>query len=279
LCLGEATKIAEYLMNQPKIYRGSMRLGAVSDTMDREGEITEQDTLAADDMKSLPAAELLAQLQEVARGFLGDIEQLPPLHSAKRVDGRRLYEYARTGEPVKVEPRVVTVYRYDILRAKWPEADFEVECGSGTYVRRLVHDLGEDLRCGAYLASLQRMRVGAVSLDDAVDLEAMRENPAILNERLMPVSQALRFWPHARVNADALAILRRGHAIPADWAPVVQYFRPLEWLNYALLLDEPGNVLAVARYVSAPYSPPPRELAEYRGAWFQPVKIFPHPIP
>lgn len=328
MCLGEATKFAEYFTGMTKVYRGEMTLGAVSTTQDGDGEIS-----------AVEGAEPVDEgaLRRATESFLGEIMQTPPLHSAKKIDGKRLYEYARAGEEVDVPPRKVEVFRYDIALYEWPRAEFEVECGSGTYVRALVHDLGNDLGCGAYLSALRRVRVGPFRIEDAATLDELRnraeerdarldraeegagdaaksagvgdagaggamaereENSARRNRAGEPVgeneeehkrrdewsdgfgalvwppSRALSDWPMARVGDEGLLLLRRGHALPVEWAPLANPDRKLNWLDNVLLLDRAGHTLAVARYVPAPASPPPRALSDYRGAWFQPVKQF-----
>lgn len=265
LCLGEATRLSEYFTRMVKGYTGDMILGAVSDTHDAEGEIT-----AVQGAKPVDEE----RLRHAAEGFVGEIVQVPPVHSAKKIGGRKLYEYARAGEEVEIPPRTVEVHRFVIDEYAWPRATFEVVCGSGTYVRRLVHDLGEDLGCGAYLSALRRVRVGSFSVGDALTLGQLGERDEALAEALWPVRRALAEWPTARVNDEGLVLLRRGHALPAGWAPLADSDRPMAWLDPVLLLDAGGNALAVAQYVPAPSSPPPRALSEYRGAWFQPIKQF-----
>lgn len=269
LCLGEATKIAEYLMRLPKVYEGVLRLGAVSTTQDGDGEITVRPEATPVDSETL---------RELARGFLGDIQQVPPLHSAKKIAGKRLYEYARAGESVTPEPRQVHIARFDINRLEWPDAEFEVECGSGTYIRRLVHDLGEDAGCGAYLAVLRRLRVGGMAVAEAPTIEVLRSDPEGIERRLCPVTKALAHWPRAHITDTAYLFLRRGHAFPVAWAPISPPEAPLHWLDPVLIVDAARRALAVARYVPTPSSPPPKTLSDYRGAWFQPIKQFLIPL-
>jgi tRNA pseudouridine55 synthase len=267
LCLGEATKLAEHFSRMAKVYTGEMVLGAVSDTLDRDGEIREVKGAVAPEEERLRGA---------TEGFLGEIEQVPPLHSAKKVGGRRLYEYARAGEDVEVEARVVSVHRFDITEYAWPRASFVVECGSGTYVRRLVHDLGEDLGCGAYLGSLRRVRVGSIDIERAATLERLRETAGLLVDSLVPVREAFSDWPTANVDEAGLPLWRQGHAVPTEWVVFADPGRSLSWLDSVLLTDSAGRLLGIGRYVPAPSSPPPRELSEYRGAWIQPARQFQH---
>lgn len=265
LCLGEATKIAEYLTKLTKTYTGSIRFAAVSDTFDADGEIVERP-----DAPRPPDADIHAM---VAR-FVGDLEQVPPPHSAKKVAGKRLYEYARAGENVVVEPRQVTVSRFELTRLEWPEAEFIVTCTSGTYVRRLAADIGEGLGCGAYLTSLRRTQVGVYDLSAAATLDALEADPEFAAAAVWSVPRVLSHWPQAMVDPRALTLMHRGHACPVAWTRLSRDESTLNWLDHVLALDETGRALAITKYVPAPSSPPGRDLSEYRGAWLQPSRQF-----
>ena len=268
VCLGNATKIAEYLTLLPKVYEGQVTLGSISDTYDGDGEVVKVEDWEGEIER--------AELQEAAQHFVGKIEQVPPIHSAKKVAGRRLYEYARAGEEVKIEARIVEVQRFDITSLTWPEATFEVACGSGTYVRRLVHDLGEDLRCGGYLSSLRRLEVAQFHVRDSLSLDDLKteQGQELLAGGLLTLSQALSHFPKAQITDKGFQLLRQGHALPVGWAPFVGEDPGLDWLDRVLIVDSEDRALAVANYVPAPSSPPPRELNEYDGVWLQPVKRF-----
>ncbi|MEO8376731.1 MAG: tRNA pseudouridine(55) synthase TruB, partial [Candidatus Sumerlaeota bacterium] len=163
MLLGEATKISEYLIGCDKSYEGTMQLGVVSDTYDAEGEIKPGAG------KTLPRK--MDDLQEFASDLTGDIDQVPPAYSAKKVAGKKLYEYARQGNVPEIESREITVSDFEILTYEGDKAEFGVDCSSGTYVRSLVHSLGEAAGCGAILIELRRTDVGPFGIEDAHTLE------------------------------------------------------------------------------------------------------------
>jgi len=157
--LGQATRITEYLMDLPKTYRASIRLGVETTTYDAEG-----DTVATADVHVSET-----QLREALLPFVGDITQVPPAHSAVKVDGERAYARARRGEDVAMKARPARIDRLDLLRFDSPKVEIEVECGRGTYIRSIAHDLGAALGSGAHLASLERTRVGSFAVEACVD--------------------------------------------------------------------------------------------------------------
>lgn len=162
LCTGKFTKRINEYMAQEKEYTGTFTLGAVTPTYDLESE--PQDFKP---FEQLPPAEI----QAATRQFIGEIQQLPPAHSAIKVDGKRLYELARQGKEVKLEPRAVTIKEFEITGVQLPVVSFRVVCSTGTYIRSLANDMGVALGCGAYLASLCRTRIGVFSVDKAMNME------------------------------------------------------------------------------------------------------------
>lgn len=159
-----ATRLQDQFMGLPKTYTGTIRLGVVTDSYDADGEVTEErDASGITD----------AQLDAARQRFLGDIEQRPPMYSAVKVGGERLYKKARRGEEVERAARPVSVYRFDLTGRRGDEVDFVVECSKGTYVRSLAHDLGGVLGVGAHLAALRRSAVGPFSVDEAWTLEGL----------------------------------------------------------------------------------------------------------
>lgn len=169
--LGKATRLVEYLAGADKAYRAVITLGATSDTYDREGAITP--TLGA----TMPSRE---QVEVVLDRFRGEIEQMPPMHSAIKVGGKKLYELARVGIEVERQPRRVTITRLDMEAYNPPALQLFVECSKGTYIRSLAYDIGTALGTGAYLDSLIRTRHGPFSIEAAIPLDsleaAFREN-------------------------------------------------------------------------------------------------------
>jgi tRNA pseudouridine55 synthase len=166
LCSSTMTKKIDAFQALGKVYEGSMRLGAVTASYDAETEPRNVRPLGDLDEDRIHAA---------IRPFVGVIEQLPPMYSAVKVDGKRLYKLARKGEEVERTARTVTVERFEIVTVRLPEVDFLVHCSKGTYVRSLVHDLGQQLGCGAYLTALRRSAIGNFSVDEAWSIEQLIE--------------------------------------------------------------------------------------------------------
>jgi tRNA pseudouridine55 synthase len=167
LCTGKFTKRINDYMAQEKEYTGTIVLGASTPTYDLESE-----PRPGKDPAYL--TELIVQ-DAIEREFTGEILQTPPIHSAIKVNGKRVYELARKGKEVKLEPRPVVVSEFSITRFELPEVDFRVVCSTGTYIRSLANDLGAVLGCGGFLSALRRTRIGEFRADQAMTIEAAKE--------------------------------------------------------------------------------------------------------
>lgn len=165
ICLGQATRVAEYLSESGKAYRAVVIFGAVTDTYDAEGEV----------VRSAPVDLTREQLAEALPAFLGPQMQLPPLYSAIKLGGQPLYKLARAGIEAERQARPVVISRLDLLDWQPPALTLEVECSKGTYIRSLAYDLGERLGCGAHLGGLVRLRSGPFTLDDSLTLEELAQ--------------------------------------------------------------------------------------------------------
>jgi len=177
LTIGRGTKVQDLLMSEDKEYAGTLTLGITTSTQDREGKIVDQR-----DVPSLDETAIRAAFEK----FRGDFYQLPPMVSAKKHAGVPLYKLARQGRVVEREPRLVHVYRYGIDRISPPEIDFSVVCSKGFYVRTYVHDIGEELGCGAHLKSLRRLKSGRFEVDHAISVSQIKDTSSeeILNRIL-----------------------------------------------------------------------------------------------
>jgi tRNA pseudouridine55 synthase len=162
ICTGKFTKKINEYMAKEKEYTGTITLGAITPTYDLESEPT--------DIKSTDTI-TPSRIQEATKSFLGDILQVPPAHSAIKVDGKRVYELARKGEEVKLDPRPVTISEFEITSINMPVVSFRVVCTTGTYIRSLANDFGRVLGCGGYLSSLCRTRIGEHRLDQAMSID------------------------------------------------------------------------------------------------------------
>ena len=185
LVLGKATKVQDLLMSEDKHYAGSMKLGEVTDSQDADGEV-----LVSKEVPELTDTDL----QKTFDQFTGDFYQTPPMVSAVKKDGVPLYKLARQGKTVKREPRLVHVYNYKILNIRIPLIEFEIRCSKGFYVRTYCHDIGEQLQCGAHLASLKRLQSGnfSIEMDKVASWESLQENKGnktFLEEKLFSLPE------------------------------------------------------------------------------------------
>jgi tRNA pseudouridine55 synthase len=208
LCLGGATRLSEYVMRSTKTYRARMHLGVSTATYDAEGEITAtRDTAGLDQ----PLFE-----QRLA-SFCGDIAQIPPMYSAVKQGGKKLYELARAGEVVERPPRAVTIESLRLLDWSPPEVTVEVTCSAGTYIRSLAHDLGEALGVGAHLSGLVRERSGGFALADSVSLETLLDADD-WQAYLVPPRIALVPMPEIHLESAAAEDIRHGRSVSAGAA-------------------------------------------------------------
>jgi len=208
ICLGEATKVSGCLLDAAKAYRFSCRLGITTTTGDAEGEV-----LAERPVAGIATADILAQLPR----FRGDIQQVPPMYSALKVGGQRLYELARKGITVERPPRRVVIEELTLESYQVPVLTLAVRCSKGTYVRSLAVDLGEALGCGAHVTMLRRTVAQPFSVADATTLETLQQRagePALLDALLLPVDAALRQWPSLMVADASARRLCNGQSVP-----------------------------------------------------------------
>lgn len=242
VCLGGATKFSTYLLDADKHYRVRIRLGVTTTTADAEGEILETRPVVGVDE---------ARLRAVMARFLGPIEQLPPMYSAVKHQGERLYKLARQGIEVERQPRTVTIHRLALIDLALPELELDVHCSKGTYVRTLAEDIGAELGCGGHVIGLRRTGVGPyveperrfVTLEEIEDLIANEEDPyPALDSLLLPLESALEHWPAVRLTADAAFYLCQGQAVLVPQAPtagLVRLYDPSRhFLGVGCILDD-----------------------------------------
>lgn len=210
LCFGEATKFASELLDADKTYVAGVRLGTTTDTADAEGRVLE----------TRPVEATEAQVHELLQRFVGESEQIPPMHSALKRDGKPLYEYARAGIEVERKPRRIVIHRITLLAWQDTRFDIEVSCSKGTYIRTLAADIGAALGCGAHLDALRRTRIGTLGIDDAVSLAALEAlTPALRDERLAPADALLAGLPIVELNASDSGRILHGQGVGWSGAP------------------------------------------------------------
>lgn len=234
LCFGEATKISSHLLEADKRYRARCRLGVRTDSADAEGHVIAE--------KPVPTEIDSVAVERALERLRGDIEQVPPMYSALKHQGKRLYELARQGVEVERKPRRVRIARYELVGREGDELDFEIDCSSGTYVRTLIDDLGEALGCGAHVTALRRL--GVQPFDDPrmhtlADLEALTEEQR--DAALIPVDAALVRWPSIELPADTARFVRHGQPVWVPKAPVsghVRLYGPHGFMGIGEILDD-----------------------------------------
>ena len=210
VCFGQATRFSGYLLGAGKAYRASCRLGQTTASGDAEGEVLQTREVDVD----------AAQVETVLARFRGPIEQVPPMYSALRHEGKRLYQLAREGQSVDRPSRPVTIYRLELLDLEAGRLDIDVACSKGTYIRTLAEDIGAALGCGAHLASLHRYRVEDFVEDDAHGLDELEtlqhDDPEQLDRLLLPVDATLARFPELELDADRSRDMRHGKAVFVD---------------------------------------------------------------
>lgn len=243
--IGPAVRLSEFLSASDKRYQAILRFGVSTDTYDTEGvqvgETKSVDHLAEEDF------------QKILREYEGKIAQVPPAHSAIKVNGQKAYDLARRGEEVNLEPRMIDVYNLELLEWAPPEAVIDVYASSGTYVRSLANDLGNDLGVGAHLTGLRRTKNGQFTLRDAVRLQELKESFEIGDwyKYLIPAAETLADWLTLELTPDDVDKIKHGHRIPAESGSS----------GWARGLSEQGDLIALL------------EVIEGEDFW-QPRKVF-----
>lgn len=239
VCLGRATKVCELLTNKSKSYRARVRLGVVTDTQDMTGRILEEN----------PADVPEEDIRRAVSEFTGELWQTPPMYSAVKVNGKRLYELARQGVEVERKKRRITVYSAEVTEYSAAEHEFTVEitCSKGTYIRTLCHDIGRRLGCGAAMASLVRTRVDAFCMEEALTLEEIekRERSGTLEAAVMPIDRLFSSCPEVVVKASGLRYLQNGNAVRRE---LCEEPLPVETGETVRMYDEAHRFYAIYRY-------------------------------
>jgi tRNA pseudouridine55 synthase len=213
LCFGEATKFSSNLLDADKTYLATVKLGIVTDTADAEGKV----------LDTHPVEVTEPQVRAAIKRFVGEIEQIPPMHSALKREGVPLYELARQGIEVEREARQVTIHAIELLAWHGDSFDLRVACSKGTYIRTLAADIGSALGCGAHLAALRRTRVGSLDIAQAVTLETIEAMAAELRDSLLQPSDALLAeLPAEHLGEGDAARLLRGQPIRWSGVPFCQ---------------------------------------------------------
>ncbi len=238
VCIGRATKVIEFLVEKDKSYHVVLRLGVETDTQDASGEILACREVASSD----------GEIREAILSFVGDIMQVPPMYSAVRIDGKRLYEMARQGIEVERKPRPVTIKAIENLKilreGEEVRVIFDVSCSKGTYVRTLCADIGARLGCGGHMESLVRTRTGSFHLEDSITLEEVqkRADDGSLTEVVLGMEMALTEFPCLTVTDDQARRLGNGMAVPCPGSLD-------EWGSFVRIYHENGSFISIGKII------------------------------
>ncbi|MDD1612851.1 MAG: tRNA pseudouridine(55) synthase TruB [Methylococcaceae bacterium] len=208
LCFGEATKVSGMMLDDDKRYRVMIQLGVLTDTGDAEGAV----------LQTKPVPEITqAMLDECLERFTGGLDQVPPMYSALKLNGKKLYELARAGKTVERKARRITIYELKQLDFKCDRLTLEVFCSKGTYIRSLAEDIGAHFGCGATVAELRRLQAGVFHIDHAVTIEQLREmDKQQLESRLLAVDAPIQTMPAVELQGLDAAKIRNGQVIKVD---------------------------------------------------------------
>lgn len=222
LCIGSATRLFDYIIDKKKTYIAELQLGAVTDTQDATGKLIEERPV------NVSEDELRAALGD----FVGEIEQIPPMYSAIKRNGKRLYQLARKGEIIEVEPRKCRVDGVELIEQSGENRyRIRVDCGKGVYIRTLCHDIGAKLGCGGHMASLERVAAGVFTLENALSREQIDEayQQGRLEELLLPLDAPLGHLPAVHLTGAARHAVINGNVLKRKWmledAPQAEHVR------------------------------------------------------
>lgn len=232
VCLGGATRLSDYIMHGTKRYTARVRLGITTDTYDAEGAILEERDTASITREDV---------EQALAVFRGDIQQIPPMYSAIKQGGHKLYDLARAGQTVEREPRAVTITTLDILNWQPPHFTLDVECSAGTYIRSLAYDLGEALGVGAHLAGLTRTTSGNFTLENAVQLETLLTSQDWETYLISPKT-ALAGWQSVQLDESDIAHIQHGREIEF---PATHQSNPVNSENILFAYTSDGTLLAI----------------------------------
>ena len=235
VCIGRATKIADYIMAEDKEYIADVILGSATDTQDSAGEVLMQKPFLGD----------LFNVNSVLQNFIGQITQIPPMYSAIKIGGKKLYEYAREGAVIERKPRDVTIHEIEILSEDLPTSfKIRVSCSKGTYIRTLCADLGEALDTVAHMGDLLRTKSGNFCVENAIELDILREiaDKNQLDKIVMPIDAALSYMPKIAISVKAEKWVKNGNKISIGYVSTpIKLSNGVEYLAY----EEAGGLAGI----------------------------------
>jgi len=240
VCLGEATKVSQFLLDSDKRYRARIKLGIRTDTGDSEGSIIEQNEGISVSRKAIERA---------LTKFKGEVEQVPPMHSAIKMNGVPLYKLARKGITVEREPRLVTLYQICLVEFVHSELELEISCSKGTYIRTIADDLGQELGCGAHVIELRRTQAGVFTEKDSISSEELaleKENRGLdkIDQFLIPMDRAIQDLPEVNLPSITASHVKNGQAVLVRHLPkngLVRMYEDEQFIGIGSI-DDDGKV-------------------------------------
>lgn len=205
VCIGRATKVCDILTDKDKVYEAVMLLGVETDTQDTSGEV----------LKELPVEASEDAVREAILSFVGEYAQVPPMYSALKVNGKKLYELAREGKTIERKARNVQIFSIEILEVNLPRVRMSVHCSKGTYIRTLCHDIGQNLGCGGCMEKLLRTKVGVFTLENALKLTEINElaEKGLVEEKIISVDELFEEYPRMLTKPDFDVVVHNGNRI------------------------------------------------------------------
>ncbi|MCG2761748.1 MAG: tRNA pseudouridine(55) synthase TruB [Candidatus Atribacteria bacterium] len=258
VCIGQATKIAEFLVGMEKHYQGEMILGISTDSQDSEGKIVQRREVKTDiDEK---------RIIDIFQKYEGIISQMPPMFSAVHYKGERLYRLARKGIEVKRSPKEIKIYKLNLMNfnQKTAMVKFEVICSKGTYIRTLCNDIGDELGCGAHLLNLVRKKVGNFSIEDSLNLEELKKEKALGKRYLISIDSALEELDKITVKSEATKTVLNGGIISSEQIVEIPKGLKTRKNNFFKIFDVKGNLLSIGTSIKK----------NGKNIFFKPVKVF-----
>ena len=240
VCLGEATKVSQFLLDSDKRYRARIKLGIRTDTGDSEGSIIERNEGISVSRKAIEGA---------LTKFKGEVEQVPPMHSAIKMNGVPLYKLARKGITVEREPRLVTLYQICLVEFVNSELELEISCSKGTYIRTIADDLGQELGCGAHVIELRRTQAGVFTEKDSISSEELaleKENRGLdkIDQFLIPMDRAIQDLPEVNLPSITASHVKNGQAVLVRHLPkngLVRMYEDEQFIGIGSI-DDDGKV-------------------------------------
>jgi len=230
LLLNQGTKLSKYLIEHNKEYEVTLKLGIKTDTLDSEGNIIE---------KQKVELEKLQNIEDVLKSFIGKQEQVPPIYSSIKVNGKKLYEYARKGQVVEIKPRIIEIYEINLqkIEPKLNEINFKVSCSKGTYIRSLCQDIATKLGTIGYMKELNRTKVGKFNIQNSISIEELEHNKEKIQEKIISMQEIFKEYPTIKLQKNELEKFLNGVKINIKLNDGIYNIYEKEYIGIGIVKD------------------------------------------